>query len=269
MASRLEYKYLVPRSQVDAIRAEIQPYVAIDQYADKQDANEYTVRSIYYDNSRLDCYSEKIEGLKVRKKFRIRGYNTADANSIVFLEIKRKYINFIEKNRAPLPWRQLDELLLYRDLNKHIMLLSGNGKEKIDAQRFLYHYYSESLRPVALIVYEREAFFGKFNSSLRITFDKNLRSSLFPSQDMLFEKKQTKYAMPKYFILEVKFYTGIPAWMRSIIRRYQLPRMALSKYTICIDSHKSPRKFGRGRNLGLTDNTNTVRWKPARALDHV
>ena len=197
MAKRLEYKYLVPNFLVDAIRADMRPYVEIDQFAEKQETKEYTVRSIYYDTSRFDCYKEKIEGLKVRKKIRIRGYDTPDNNSIVFLEIKRKYCNFIDKNRAPLLWNQLDEFLLYRNLDKHIISFSGNGKEKSDAQRFLFHYYSYSLQPTVKVIYDREAFFGKFNPSLRFTFDKNLRSTLFPSLDMLYKEEQNKYAMPK------------------------------------------------------------------------
>jgi len=254
MAKRLEYKYLVPISLADSIREDMRPYVAMDQFAEKQNAKEYTVRSVYYDTPRFDCYSEKIEGLKVRKKFRIRGYDIPDKNSVVFLEIKRKYNNFIDKDRAPFLWKNMDEFFLYRDLDQHIISVSGNGKEKGDAGKFLYHYYSRALQPTVLVIYDREAFFGKFNKSLRFTFDKNIRSTLFPSLDMLYEEEQIKYAMPKYFIFEVKFYSGLPSWIQSIIKRYQLPRMALSKYTICIDSHKSPKKFKRGMYSNLTQN---------------
>lgn len=265
MAKRLEYKYLVPKSLVDAIRADMRPFVEIDQFAEKQQAKEYTVRSVYYDTPKFDCYSEKIEGLKVRKKFRIRGYNIPDKNSIVFLEIKQKYNNFIDKNRAPLMWNQIDEFLFYPDLDKYIIPFSGNGKEKGDAQRFLYHYYSQALRPAVLVIYDREAFFGKFDKSLRFTFDKNLRSTLFPSLDMLYKEEQIKYAMPKYFIFEVKFYTGLPAWIQSIIKRYQLPRMALSKYTICLDSHKAPKKFARGKGSNFSQYTFSTNGKLAEA----
>lgn len=221
----------------------MRPYIELDPYAKKRELQEYTVRSVYYDTPAFDCYDEKIEGLKVRKKFRIRGYNNQEKDSIAFLEIKRKYSNYIEKNRAPLLSRELGELFSTRKLDKHIISFSGNGKEKRDAQRFLYHYYGRGLRPTVLVIYEREAFVGKFDSTLRITFDKNLRSSAFPTLDMLYEEQQIKYGMTKYFILELKFNSGLPAWVQSIIKRYNLPRMALSKYTICLDSHKVVNKF--------------------------
>lgn len=246
MPGRLEYKYLVSNTLLDAIRADMRPFVELDPFAAQKASNAYTVRSIYYDTPSFSCYHEKHAGVQARMKFRIRGYDTPDKDSVVFLEIKRKYNNFIDKNRAPLLSTELDTLFETRDLDKHILSFSGNGKEKSDAQRFLYHYYRYGLRPAVLVIYDREPFIGKFDSRLRFTFDKNLRSTLFPSLDMLYEEKQIKYAMPNYFIFEVKFFTGLPRWIPSIIKRYALPRMALSKYTICLDSHKSPRKFAQG-----------------------
>ena len=44
--------------------------------------------------------------------------------------------------------------------------------------------------------------------------------------------------MATHGILEVKFIAGVPAWMRAVIQRYELRRMALSKYTICLESHQ-------------------------------
>jgi hypothetical protein len=94
-----------------------------------------------------------------------------------------------------------------------------------------------------LVVYDREAFLGKFDPSLRLTFDKNLRGMIFPSLAMLYDEDCLKSAMPKHFIFEVKFFRGtLPAWVKSILKRYEVPRMALSKFTICLDSHKSLKK---------------------------
>ena len=245
MSNRLEYKYLVPNEFLNDIRADMKPFVEIDGFASKQQKKEYTVRSIYYDTPGFECYHEKVEGLKVRKKFRIRGYDTPGRDSIVFLEIKRKYQNFIEKNRAPLLHANLKKMFITHNFENYIISFSGNGVEKSDAQRFFYHYYRKSLRPAVLVIYDREAFFGKFNKALRFTFDKNLRSSSFPSQDMLYEEHQVKYAIRKNFIFEVKFFNGLPAWIQSIIKKYQLQRMALSKYTICLDSHNAVQQFSK------------------------
>ncbi|MCP4583425.1 MAG: polyphosphate polymerase domain-containing protein [candidate division Zixibacteria bacterium] len=242
MINRKEYKYLVPKTSLDSFRSEIQPYIEVDQYARNRNPQEYTVRSVYFDTSEFDYLNEKREGIKVRKKLRIRCYNKQQDDSIAFLEIKRKHIDFIEKNRAPVLHQDIEKLFLTRNLDEIVLSFNGNGKEKSDAQRFLYHYYRHGLCPTVLVIYEREAFFGKFDNTLRLTFDKNLRSAVFPSREMLYDDKQARKAMNKYFVFEVKFYGGLPAWIRSVIRHYQLSRMALSKYVICLDSHHMRKK---------------------------
>lgn len=249
MPWRSEYKYLVPNALLPRMRADVQPYMDIDPFAGKQSSNEYTVRSVYYDTPRFDCYDEKLDGLKCRRKYRIRGYNRPDEKSIVFLEIKKKYSSLIDKHRAPLLYKDVEAFLASRDIDKYIIPLSGNGQEKSDAQRFLYHYYRRALRPAVLVVYDREAFMGKFDPTLRVTFDKNLRGRSFPSLETLYDEVPLQYAMRTHFILEMKFIRGaLPAWAITMIHQYGLPRMALSKYTICLDEQQAvPRVSIKGR----------------------
>lgn len=237
MAKRFEYKFLMPKSVVADVRRELRPFVAIDPYKDNFPAGHYTVRSLYYDSPSMTGYRDKVEGVRLRKKFRIRGYNQDQDESLVFLEIKRKFSNMIEKNRAPLLYKNLRSLFATKDIDTLILSFSGNGKEKEDAKKFLFNYYKQGLKPMVQIIYDREAYVGKFDSTLRITFDKNLRSTLNPAPDKLFSEEHIRHALPNNVIFEVKFYTVLPFWMREIIGRYQLPRMALSKYTICLDSH--------------------------------
>ncbi|MBI4721701.1 MAG: polyphosphate polymerase domain-containing protein [Candidatus Stahlbacteria bacterium] len=256
-SGRREYKYLVPKELIDDIRNEMAPYVQLDKFSETQKEKQYTVRSVYYDTKTFDCYDEKIEGFKVKKKFRIRGYNSCEENGIVFLEIKRKYEDFIEKNRAPLKWNQVRSLFSVcgfdtsakagQESNPYIRIpFEENSKEDKDARRFLYNYYSKKLLPTVLVIYEREAFYSKFDPSLRITFDKNIRSLLYPSLDLLYINEDVKYALAHHFIFEVKFYRScLPLWIKSIITRYQLQRLSLSKYTICIDSCRVANKFAR------------------------
>ena len=240
MQARLEYKYLVPIDLLDRIRTEIAPFVTLDVHSRKREGQEYTVRSVYLDTRRLSCYHEKKDGLKVRAKYRIRRYNALETDSLIYLEVKRKYINFIEKNRAPLRWDLLDCLIDGAGIESRVISAGGDQHEREDARRFFYNYHRRHLQPIILIVYEREAFQGRFDHSLRLTFDKNLRSALCPSFEQLFADPVLKPAMRQNFVLEVKFYGGLPAWLRALVTRYSLQRMALSKYTICLDSHHRP-----------------------------
>lgn len=237
MAKKIEYKFLIPENKLDDLRADLKPFTELDKYAENDGRNEYTVRSIYYDTPGFQCYVEKKEGIKVRKKYRLRGYNEEAPDNVMFLEIKRKYNNYIRKNRAPFLYKNINSVLTENRLTENI-LSNGNGKELSDAKRFFYNYHTKALRPVVLVIYEREAFFSKFDPTFRLTFDKNLRSVISPLKDDVYCAKKAKYAMPGYFIFEIKFVDSLPVWIINILKKYSLTRRALSKYTITIDSHK-------------------------------
>ena len=102
---KYEFKYIVPVSKLDQLREAISPYMELDPYAAKMEAGQYTVRSVYFDTSNFDYYFEKIDGYKVRKKIRIRGYNEQVGGDTVFMEIKRKFKEPIEKDREKLNLR--------------------------------------------------------------------------------------------------------------------------------------------------------------------
>ncbi len=234
---RLEYKYLIPAAIIDALRKELQIFTHKDQYLERQQ-REYTVRSIYYDTYHLRFYHEKIQGLLLRKKLRIRGYNFGDNNSQVILEIKRKWENYIWKNRAPILLKDVNSFLNAGDFDLILSDVNGISNAKRDAGYFLHHVLRNNLLPTALIVYDREPLIGSYNSDLRITFDKNLRYKLFPNIEELFTDDPLRVAMNDYAILEIKFYNGFPGWLQKIVHKYQLTRKALSKYTICLEAER-------------------------------
>lgn len=235
---RYEYKYLVPNTYLADLRKALLPYVEYDGFVNDAEIPEYTVRSIYYDSDKMDFYHEKLDGLKTRKKLRIRGYNEFDKKNIVFLEIKRKYENFIGKNRSALRYEDLAALLKTGEVEEFVLTENGFSKSVEDGERFLHHMNKMLLKPIVLIVYDREAFFSKFNNNLRITFDKNIRYYGFPKLHELYDDQNLKYAMPNHFVFEIKFFNGFPSWLSDILQRFNLSREAVSKYTICLDSQK-------------------------------
>lgn len=235
-----EYKYLVPVEFIDDVRNEMKHYVTSDKNSETRKEKEYTVRSVYYDNKKFDCYYEKVEGLQTKKKIRIRGYNSYKKDDILFFEVKRKFENYIQKSRAPLKWEEAENL--FSNYSNSKIPFETNTQEYKEIGHFLYNYHVKKLMPTILIIYEREAFFSKFDKFLRITFDKNLRSLLYPSLDSLYLNGNVKYVLPGYFILEIKFYRGLPLWLKSIIVRYRMQRMSISKYSICMGSHVSMKK---------------------------
>ena len=248
---RLEYKYLIPLNKIDDLRNAIKPFVYPDEYADREKNKEYTVHSIYLDSIKLDDYYDKLAGIKIRKKLRIRGYNFQSHDSIVFLEVKRKHENHISKNRAPLYFKDLPAILETANCEQYILKKKNYLDSINDARKFFYLCKIKNCSPVVLINYEREAFFSKHDSTLRITFDKNLRSRSFPAIKNLFDDSGMKYGTPGNFILEIKFFNGFPTWLQKIISKFGLNRQAVSKYTISIDSNRELKKFVDNRKLIL------------------
>lgn len=235
---RYEYKYLVSNEFIGDILSDMKPYIIYDKFARDRIPPEYTVRSIYYDTSSMECYHDKIDGVRLRKKYRIRGYNKVRGDDIIFLEIKRRYDNFISKNRAPLYYRNLTELLATGDIDRYILPMDNNGRVKDDARRFFFHCRRQNLHPSIMIEYEREAFCSRFDPSLRITFDKSIRSAPCTTATSLDDGDRLKLAFRRNFVFELKFYGSLPAWATRIIDKYQMPRLAISKYAICLDSHR-------------------------------
>lgn len=234
-----EYKYLAPKDRMNEIRKAFMPYLKIDNFLEKEGKSDYYVHSVYFDTEQLNFYSEKLAGVEIRKKLRVRAYNSLTDDSVVFLEVKQKEGDKIKKNRAPLHYNRLKNFLSYGNIETDLLYGDQYPNARNDARKFLYYYYGQNLMPVVLIVYNREAYYCKFNPNLRITFDKNIRSKVCSTTDELFSDYLTSYELQDYFILEVKFNFGYPRWLDAVVQRFGLQHQTMSKYTLCIDSHKS------------------------------
>jgi hypothetical protein len=234
---RLEYKYLVPTEELSRLRRALAPFVKTDSHIDPE-RGEYTVRSIYLDTCALDYYYQKLSGIQHRRKLRIRGYDQQLDDSQVFLEIKRKNDMAISKARALLPFRQAGRFLINGNIDHYF----GKTRDRRDARSFLYHLHRYSLRPVVLVTYDREAFFRSYDDSVRITFDKNLRSCPFPNLEDLYSERGMLHSLSGKFVLEVKFSDGIPLWLKTIVRDFGLERRAVSKYAISLERHRIPQR---------------------------
>lgn len=240
---RIEHKYYLAESEISNFKREMMPYVKYDAFALAREDRNYIVRSVYYDSDSMQFYHEKIDGLKVRKKLRIRGYNNFHGEKVVYIEIKRKSDCYVWKNRAPLLFSDINKFLNGNSIEDLILVADKNSYAITDAKKFLYHYYIDQLHPTALISYEREAMFGAMNDRLRITIDKNLRYLISPDISELFNEDKLQYVFNGTFILEIKSDYGYPVWLRDLISRYHLRRSAISKYTLSLDKQANRNPF--------------------------
>ncbi|MEX0600600.1 MAG: polyphosphate polymerase domain-containing protein [Rhodothermales bacterium] len=231
---RDEFKYVLPVDALPDVRRAIEPFVRLDEHGVGFEEVGYAVRSIYLDSARLRFYHEKRGHLQHRKKIRIRGYNEPGVDPSVFLEIKRKSNAAIAKERTMMPYDDLLGLIQTGRVAAHMASLSVEDSAVV--RRAFYHMFKHDLRPTCLVVYEREAFEGRFDRTFRITLDRNLRGVMYPDWHGLYEEDGLVDALPGYFVMEVKFDIRMPAWMRQVISEFGIMQRALSKYCVCIDA---------------------------------
>lgn len=233
---RYEFKYLVPVDQYAALRAATAPFLKPDPYAARQPGGMYTVRSIYLDTAGFEMYHTKVDGIAHRMKVRLRGYNSGDESSSVFMEIKRKYEGPILKNRAQTTYGIVQQIFHGAAIDD----FADQIRNPDNARRFFYQIYSRNLRPTVNVVYEREPYLGHHldpENDFRLTFDLHLRSKAYPSIDSLFDNDDLQFAFPGYFILEIKFNRYCPAWMKPLIEDFQLRKEPASKYVGCVKAN--------------------------------
>ena len=239
MIPRYEVKYFVPEGLLPFLREMIIPYTTLDTHVEYKDTHQYTVRSIYFDTPNFDFYFDKLEGVGRRKKVRMRVYHDNTDENIAFLEVKEKMDVPLLKYRVP--FKAINTLNLFKSSNTGSYLIENlpdfdNVPE--NAKKFFYYLHSESLKPVILVVYDREPYNCKFDNRTRITFDKNLRSHAYPMLHDIYNEESVVQTLAGQFILEVKYDYVFPFWLRPIIRKFDLRAEAVSKYLMCIDKHK-------------------------------
>ena len=239
---RNEKKYLVPYYLLDNLRARFSGFVRPDTHTeeDMYGKHQYRVRSIYFDSYDMENYHDKLSGIRDRVKLRVRGYNDLEPKELVVLEVKKKMGDRILKHRSMVPYSHLAEVLTTGQVEPYLVLRKDQTFEKAvdEASRFLFHYFKKNQQPSCLITYEREAFHGKLNPGVRVTFDKNIRSKINPVLSQLYSNDNFKLVFRNHFILEVKYYEDdMPGWIKSIIYEFRLKTQALSKYVLGYDAN--------------------------------
>jgi SPX domain protein involved in polyphosphate accumulation len=230
--NRYEVKYLVPVSEVAEILPTIEQRLDRDPYSG---ATGYGVWSVYYDTRQLRFYWEKIEGLKFRRKLRIRHYGdrfAVDDDTPVYVEIKQRVNRVTQKRRIRLPYR--DALRLC------------NGREPVDcdsAQGFVDEVLDLvarlELRPTSMTGYQRQAYLGRGTElGLRVTLDQRVRGR---DRDfhLAVDGENRFIVSPGKAIIEVKANERVPYWLTDLTAQHNLQVVRISKYAQSVEA------FGR------------------------
>ena len=182
----------------------------------------YQIRSLYFDTPGDKALREKIDGVNIREKFRIRYYN--GDTSFIVLEKKSKLSGLCAKESCRL---SADEAQRIVDGDTEWMPSSGRPLclELYSKMR------SQGLRPKTIVDYTRDPFvFGP--SNVRVTIDYNIRTGTFRT-DFLNPGTLTLPAGDAPIILEVKWDDYLPDIIKDAVSLPGRRVSAFSKYEQC------------------------------------
>jgi len=229
--NRFELKYLITLQQAKLFKSALRAYLVPDEHGDND--GRYALASLYYDSPNLRCYWEKVDGVKFRRKLRIRRYETGEVlteDTSVFLEIKQRIDRVTQKRRAILPYSEALRLCNDRQIPDY----APNDKAVIEEiYVFLWRY---NLRPASIVRYDRQAFIGTdYDIGLRVTFDTSLSFQCHPLH--LHEQPSGLPMLPaNLVVMEIKVNERIPYWLTEMIAAHNLQLVRISKYCRSIEA---------------------------------
>ena len=228
--SRYEFKFLLNKKKANQIENEIKNFMILDENALNKKNKKYFVRSLYFDTPDYSNFYEKVDGIKIRKKFRIRSYtNKKNNESSLFLEMKGRRNQRTYKLRTPLSYKYLDYILNHRYQN---ILSNLNSKKNEVINDFIYDSIKKKIEPKVIVDYHRRPYVNKFGLLFRLTFDTYVLAS--PAKNIFENNKNLSFkeCMAGKTILELKFERSIHPWFHKIIQNYDLMRLSISKFAL-------------------------------------
>ena len=223
--NRFELKYLISLGQAGELKKILKKYMLPDEYGFRD--NRYQVASLYYDSPDFRCYWEKENGIKVRRKLRMRYYGSGEViteQTPVFVEIKQRVDRVTQKRRVMLPY--IDALQLCQD--RKVSEYDPEDRPLIEEIFvFLWQY---NLIPSCIIRYDRQALVGTiYDPGLRVTFDTDVNLQLHPLH--LHDKRPgLPLISPNQVIMEIKVNERMPDWLTELIAAKNLNLIRISKY---------------------------------------
>ena len=225
---REEKKYLMNLEDMKRFTYLLDPVMLQDVH---NGAEGYTIRSLYFDTLDDGDYQDKLDGLELRKKIRLRIYNPSD--SFAMLEMKQKEGAYQKKRSLRLEREEARQLAQgrYEPLLRY--------EDPFAAECYgLLHY--RCYRPKTVVEYRRKAYIAKENR-IRITLDHQIRAT--ESCMDVFSPQLSLYPVLDPFngVLEVKYNGFLLSYIKDLVSGANRSELSVSKYGL---ARSATLKFG-------------------------
>lgn len=180
----------------------------------------YRVRSLYFDSIYDGDYMDKLDGLKDRKKIRLRIYNLK--KEAVKLEMKEKRGQYQRKRTLSIS-KEMSKEMIKGNYNQLLGYDNPLAKE-------LYCILQQGVyKPKCIVEYNRYAYIGHENN-VRITLDGKIAFS--EAKYDLFSERLGLSPVGMNTILEVKYDHFLPYYIKDFLNLADKKEVAFSKYTM-------------------------------------
>lgn len=210
---RVEDKYELSQSEYLSFLEAIQAHVHPDIY------HKYTVHSVYFDNDHYQLAVNSLQKPEYKCKVRLRTYQDPDADTMCFLELKKKYNDIVYKTRFYMEVASAYQYLYQNKMPKN----PNNIMRELD---YVFHFYK--LKDFCYVQYDRECYAANEDMDVRITFDTNIRYRL---DDISLSRNgsETNLTEENVYMLEIKCKDRYPMWLVQILSKMKLYKKSFSK----------------------------------------
>lgn len=211
---RCEKKYLLSVELCKQLIDKMNGYIEPDKYA------EYTIHNIYFDTDNYSFIRQSIEKPVYKEKLRLRSYKAPENTDRVFVEVKKKFDGVVYKRRIDMSY---EEAVGY--------LYEGKqpAKEGQILKELNWIMQCHKVQPVVYLAYDRLAFHGKEDKTLRITFDRSIRCR---QNNLLLtmEGDCEEILEQNECVMEIKVNGAMPFWLSRLLSEYKVYPTSFSKY---------------------------------------
>lgn len=212
---RYEKKYIINAEQYEELKNYLTYNAVPDEYGKSR------VCSLYYDTPDNRLIRASLDKPVYKEKLRLRSYGVPTADKPCFLELKKKYKGVVFKRRISAPYRDITDYMAGESSG----IESSQILREID---YFKRFYGE-LKPAADIFYDREAFYDRTDSGVRLTFDSNIlaRGRDLELENGIYGGRVIENGL---YILEVKTAGAMPMWIAEMLNEFKIYPTSFSKY---------------------------------------
>lgn len=219
MKYRHEWKHEINYADLLSLRMRLNAIMMPDSHSIN---NKYEIRSLYFDTPTDTALREKIDGVNLREKFRIRFYN--GDTSFISLEKKSKINGLSSKISCTLS-REEAQAIVDRDIEWML------NSDRPLCRELYYKMNTRLLAPKTIVDYTREPYTYPAGN-VRVTIDYNIRTGDFRT-DFLNMDTLTLPAGDSPYILEVKWDEYLPDIIKEAVSLPGRQSFSFSKYAQC------------------------------------